>query len=393
MADKLVPLPSIFFLGDNGAPLVIVTEVTKTSAELDAIIRTVLQPADNGGGTIDPTNTASTSAPTPVADTAATLSAEPALSSTAGSEQRLQRAKELLEAKRKATEAEQKRLERERELERRRTGQELRDFKERQTELELKQLKEERDRDRQLEQATRKRILQQIAQDRANSAARRTLTDGAVVASAVAPLADETTATSAPPPSRVYNGTEARIQFRKPDGSRVTNEFLATDTFRTVRDYVAAELLGGRTSQFTLAASLSRRLFGPDDADRTLAELDLAPTAVILVQSSDKALQAPPAEASRGGNGVGAGATSAMRGAVAAVARIDWLRLAQSTFWMLMLPVVAVFGYCRFLLSGWGGGRAGRDNGVASERGGGSTHVATGAQKRENEERLSDNDA
>lgn len=44
--DKLVPLPSIFFIGKNGAPLEIVTGVTKTADELSAKINGVLEKAN-----------------------------------------------------------------------------------------------------------------------------------------------------------------------------------------------------------------------------------------------------------------------------------------------------------------------------------------------------------
>lgn len=41
-ADKLVPLPSLFFIGKNGAPIDIVTGVTKTVDELNSKIDGVL---------------------------------------------------------------------------------------------------------------------------------------------------------------------------------------------------------------------------------------------------------------------------------------------------------------------------------------------------------------
>lgn len=41
-ADKLVPLPSLFFIGKSGAPIEIVTAVTKTVDELKAKIDKVL---------------------------------------------------------------------------------------------------------------------------------------------------------------------------------------------------------------------------------------------------------------------------------------------------------------------------------------------------------------
>lgn len=44
--DKLVPLPSVFFIGKNGSPLEIVTGVTNTVAELETKINGVLTKAN-----------------------------------------------------------------------------------------------------------------------------------------------------------------------------------------------------------------------------------------------------------------------------------------------------------------------------------------------------------
>lgn len=41
--DKLVPLPSLFFIGKNGAPIEIVTGATKTVDELNSKIDVVLE--------------------------------------------------------------------------------------------------------------------------------------------------------------------------------------------------------------------------------------------------------------------------------------------------------------------------------------------------------------
>lgn len=364
---KLVPCPSIFFLGENGAPITIVTELTKTVDELHAKIQSLSTNASASSVAAPAPNAASTSS-TAAAATASSEAAS-ATADAASAAERLERAKQLLEKKRKEHEAEQRRLERERELQRRREGQDLRSFKERQTELDLKQMKEERQRDKLAEQAIRKRILDQIAQDRATNAARF------ANSTADAAAAKPTEAAAAPAPPRVYNGTEARIQFRKPDGTLAAHDFLAADHFQTVRDYVCSELLGGN-GNFTLASSFPRRQFGVEDANTTLAQLELVPTAVILVHSTDKSLQARSTNAASNTEA----AASTVRGAAAAVSRVNVFALAQTAFWTLMVPVLAIVGYLRNLV-----GRGAANGGAARD--------ATGAQKRESEEILSDNDA
>lgn len=372
-------MPSLFFLGDNGVPLAIATEICTTVDALHEVIRAVQQPTADPSVTpapaqaVAPNTTAAASSstaaaaaiqpsPTPSNTSATATGTSVTPAAAAAVEERLRHAKAVLEQKRKEHEVEQQRLEKEREQERRRSGQDLRSFKERQTELELKQMKEERKRDQIAEQVRRKRILEQIAQDRAMSAARFANNTGMLDTAAQASAA-------VPATPRVYTGNEARIQFRKPDGTVAAHDFLAADTFQTLRDYVATDLLAG-CSNFTLASSFPRRLFGNEDVGFTLAELELAPTAVILVQSSDKSLQAGNNSAAAS---QGAGATSAVRGAAAAVGRLNVFGMAQTTFWTLMMPVLALVNYVRSLLGGRG--------------------ADAGAQKRANEERVSDNDA
>lgn len=345
-------MPSVFLIGTNGIPLTIVTESTKTVTELETKLREAL-----GGVPSAPTPTTSSASTNEVHGIEATEAAAASINpqdSAVDAQKKLEFYRAQIEIKRKQKEEEQRRLDKERELERRRNGQELRSFKERQNELELQQMKEERNRDKLNEQAIRKRVLEQIAQDRA--ANRERFNNSA--SAAAAQQADEPEKLSAP---KQYNGTEARIQFRKPDGSVVSNEFVASDTFQVVRDYVMNQLLGGNQN-FKLASSFPRHQFTEEDINKTLIELDLAPTAVILVLSSDKTLLAAPQP--------GQGVTAAVSGAVS---RYDIWGTAQWVFWILLSPVVAVYGYL---------------SGVWTRRG------LTGAQKRDEEEqRQSDNDA
>lgn len=337
--DKLVPLPSVFLIGTNGVPLTIITEATKTVSELDAKIREAL----GGGATADDVAAAAESV-------AASITPQ---DSAAEAQKKLELYRAQIELKRKQKEDEQRRLEKERELERRRNGQELRSFKERQTELELQQMKEERKRDKANELAVRKRILDQIASDRLEAKERYNSSAKA------APSTPAVVPEKSPP--KVYNGTEARIQFRKPDGSVATNEFQAADHFQTVRDYVTDQLLGGNRN-FTLASSLTRHQFTDEDLTKTLVELDLAPSAAILITSADKTLLAAP----RPGQGVAAAVGGAVR-------QYDVWGFTRTVFWTLMTPVVALYAYF---------------GGLWSRRAG-----VRGAEKRDEEERPSDNDA
>lgn len=61
--DKLVPVPSLFFIGKNGTPLEVVTGITKTVEELESKIATVLERAELAIG--EETSTAASQAAAP----------------------------------------------------------------------------------------------------------------------------------------------------------------------------------------------------------------------------------------------------------------------------------------------------------------------------------------
>lgn len=173
-------------------------------------------------------------------------------------------------------------LAKERELQRRRMGQDLQNFKQRQEESEMKKLQEERKRDKIEEQAVRKRILEQIALDKAERAQRFTLiaTPEASTSNAE-PTAPATANNSIPAVGSVQSS--ARIQFKKPDGETDVKTFSRDDSFSIVRTYVEENVIvGTKIREFALATTFPRYEFKDDDNAKTVFELGLVPTSVIL---------------------------------------------------------------------------------------------------------------
>lgn len=118
-----------------------------------------------------------------------------------------------------------------------------------------------------------------------------------------------------------------------------------------LRDYVCSTVLADSTVRnFILARSFPRREFTDDDNVKSMIELDLAPTSVVLIIPLEK--------------------TNAAK---AAINKIQPLGIFSSTFWAVVSPVLALLNYLRAMVFG-GGAQAGR-------------------QKRESEELISDNDA
>lgn len=212
-------------------------------------------------------------------------------------------------------------LAKERELQRRRVGQDLQQFKQRQEESEMKKLQEERKRDKIEEQAARKRILEQIALDKAERAQRFT--------SFTQKPEENAAKSSNSTPSVASDSTLARIQFKKPDGEVDVKSFSRDETFAVVRTYVEENVIvGSGIREFALATTFPRREFKGEDNAKTLFELDLVPSSVLLVLPLDKATSRKlPLESSYG-----------------------IFAMLTTIFWGVVNPVMSVFSYARNLV-------------------------------------------
>lgn len=78
------------------------------------------------------------------------------------------------------------------------------------------------------------------------------------------------------------NATVTRIQFRLPSGNSHTGQFEPSNTLRTLRTYVT-ENIDLPFQQFAMSTSFPRRELTNEENDKTLLELELVPTAVILI--------------------------------------------------------------------------------------------------------------
>lgn len=209
----------------------------------------------------------------------------------------------------------------------------------------MKQLKEDRKKERLADQEARRRILDQIEQDRRERANKFVPSTGAD---------SEEPATNSPQMTPVQNLNRSeftRIQFKKPDGETSVNTFKSSDKFLEVRNYVHNNLLlGTGIRDFVLATSFPRREFTPTDHTETLTDLALVPSAVLLIIPTLKSFDASTS------------VSSASRGFIAFIYAI---------LQNLMIPFNSVFNYIGNYFSP-------RNN------------ATTGAQKRSNEERSTD---
>ncbi|KPJ10865.1 UBX domain-containing protein 4 [Papilio machaon] len=197
---------------------------------------------------------------------------KPAMSA-ASSDEKVERAKELIEAVKKEKLEKEKELEKQKELERRAVGQGVTELKKWQAEQELKQLQEERKREKMENNLARQRILEQIAQDRAERRARD-------MPPPQTPQPPQTSQPSPPPSTVGDGGSRARVQFKMADGNAHTAHFDVDTTLLELRRYVSTNL-HLRQSEFSLWTAFPRQELTEEGS--TLRQLRLAPSAALLV--------------------------------------------------------------------------------------------------------------
>ncbi|XP_028846995.1 UBX domain-containing protein 4 isoform X2 [Denticeps clupeoides] len=323
----VVCIPSSFFIGENGIPLEVIAG-SVSAEELTERIHKVLQMHKQQVGPVEePPLSTSTAPHSPISPTEpsekpAAAVAAPSKESlsmpreesgaethgTVNSDDRSQSSDEASTASQpdEALDAKVERLTRKleerreqkkkgeeendikKELERRKLGKDMLDFKRKQEDEKTKRLLEERNREKAEEKAARERVKQQIALDRADRAARYAKTQEEVqLAQATALQARQLEMDARRDAAQRERSAVARIQFRLPDGSSFTNQFPSNTPLHEARQFAAQEL-GNRYGRFSLATMFPRREFVGEDLEKTLLELELAPSAsiVVLPQSS-----------------------------------------------------------------------------------------------------------
>ncbi|XP_001363966.1 UBX domain-containing protein 4 isoform X2 [Monodelphis domestica] len=196
---------------------------------------------------------------------------------------KVERLTKKLEERREEKRKEEEQKEIKKEIDRRKTGKEMLDYKRKQEEELTKRMLEERNREKAEDKAARERIKQQIALDRAERAARFAKTkEEAEAAKAAALLAKQAEMEAKRESSSRERSAIARIQFRLPDGSSFTNQFPSDAPLEEARQF-AAQMVGNTYSNFSLATMFPRREFTKEDYKKKLAELELAPSASVVL--------------------------------------------------------------------------------------------------------------
>jgi len=198
-------------------------------------------------------------------------------------EERVERAKLLMAQRQAEREAQEKEKEKDKEKERREVGKALLERKRMQEEQDLKEAALARRKDKDEEKKAKEAVKAAIEQDRldrkmkydaekkANDEKRKENEKAALAAQAA--QAEKTASDRA---------TVARIQFRLPDGSSQTKQFPAETPLSEVYDFVSTGL-ETQFSSFSLSTTFPRRMLDQEEKTTSLKELQMAPSATILV--------------------------------------------------------------------------------------------------------------
>lgn len=309
-----MPVPSLFFI-KNGIPIKVVTSVVKSSDEIIEAIDVIIKNETSSSSVNDNAETKKESAVSQEVPTTPTTSQPiepevktspeivceggvcykkepenlPETSSDKKSnekveteeekQEKIKRAMKLIEEKRIERIKEEKRLEQEREIKRRKEGQQIQNLKKWQDEQELQQLKDERKKEKLEAMEARKRVLEQIEEDK-KERARRFNTSG----TSASPEVKEPEKSVQAAPTTPTTSDSAKIQFKKPDGEAEIVTFDVTMLFGDLYSFVKSDILQGTNiKDFTLATVFPRHEFTSEDFGKTLLDLNLAPSSVILI--------------------------------------------------------------------------------------------------------------
>jgi len=201
-------------------------------------------------------------------------------------EEKAKAAKELQERLDKAREvriAKEKQEKIDKEKERREQGKAMGTMKESYEQMEMKRLAAQRKKEKAQAIKDKERVRQQIAEDKERrrlEAERAKNETSAAAVGETSQLTQEIKAKVARPAA-----TNTRLQIRFPDNSRRVQTFEASDKLSVVSSY--AQRNGGFESESDFDLIFQDRppkKFGSSDMDSTLDDLNLCPSAVIMVQ-------------------------------------------------------------------------------------------------------------
>ncbi|XP_014212775.1 UBX domain-containing protein 4 [Copidosoma floridanum] len=344
---QFVPVPSIFFIGDNGTPLEIIGNSlppVDLKTKIDSILAKANPNSSNTSTNLieaeqkahssennqtseteskissEINNTNNDGAASGNVESSAAQSAEDKAAFEISQEEKLKRARELIEVQKKKKQEEEEKKEREREIERRKVGRDLQKLRQQQQDKDIKDAQQERLREKAAEQAAREKILKQIAEDKLERKRKHEKHLQEKNDQLEQKKIQEEAKAKAKAQAASVDMSKTRIQFKLPNGSPILGTFDSTSTLESLRSYVLqnAQL---PFRQFSMSAFFPRKDFTAADDNKTLLELNLAPSSVILILPVKSNI---PTSVIKSSDGSG---------------------IFSHFFWTLLAPVMSIYNY------------------------------------------------
>ncbi|XP_067936500.1 UBX domain-containing protein 4-like [Watersipora subatra] len=310
-------LPTTYFIRSNGQVALIIRGacskeelLEKTALALDqntspasgpAAVRTGPVAASESSPNVDTTTESNVNAELAAPDSGASSELAASISSSAyagaqtetGDEAnegvdekqaKVERARELIRLKQAKKAAEEKEKALIAETERRQLGKDLDKLKQLKAEQEAKETRDALRKDKEEARIAREKIREQIQKDREARHAKyqqeKTEKEEALRRREQEKLAQE-----AEEAARIatLNSFNARIQFRMPDGSRISHTFESDQALQSAVNLIATHESNSLGGNFRLATIYPRRVFTSSEYPKTFRELSLVPTSALLV--------------------------------------------------------------------------------------------------------------
>ncbi|KAI8082261.1 hypothetical protein BDF21DRAFT_258728 [Thamnidium elegans] len=168
----------------------------------------------------------------------------------------------------------------EREIKRRQEAKVLQEAKQDRVDKENKKYFDQIKKERLEDEAHRKKVREQIAKDRAEKIAQRNAEKQRSPEINVASSAEFSTSNA--------NHDYSNLNIRQLDGTNIRSKFEASTTLSTVREWINQNRTDDRRKPFKLSSQFPNRLFTEQDDDTTLTNLNLCPSATIIMKPIKK---------------------------------------------------------------------------------------------------------
>jgi len=271
----VILIPSIYFIDSSTGLDLEVTGGNLSKEMLLSSFNKVSGPRDRSNKEAKP------SEPAPEAATSSTVQVEAVAGASASLQERVEKAKMMVEQRRQEKAQAEEEKEKSKEMERRELGKAMLEMKRSKEEKELRDAAMQRRKDKEEDKKALERVRAQMEQDKLDKK-RKYEAEKAAESEARAEREKEALRVAAEEAQQLAadRASTARIQLRLPDGSSRTHHFPAeaplSDLFAFVRSDTAY-------TSFSLSTTFPRRNLDTEDKTTSLKDLQMAPSCTVMV--------------------------------------------------------------------------------------------------------------